>query len=185
MEQARNPHIFRLLSITILFFAGLAYGAIAMSSGNLFWFLSNAELSEPTRILIIDHGETTVITPEDIRFAALSEAVAESVSNIDNNDLIQIGLSDITLEDYRTNSVVMEIHYPRPISFNTPFRAGNPTKLLIPIEGRHAGTGVFFRGQREDWWFGGMRMADPTILDEALLEIGYSISVGQDRANNS
>lgn len=184
MEQARNPNLFTLLTVTLISFIAIGYGITALNTGNWFWFLADTDLGNPIRIVITDHGEKTVITPEDIRFESLANAIGESVVNVSNNDLIAIGLSDLTLEDYASKSVIMEVHYPRPISFNTPFRAGNPTELLIPIDGRHSGAGVFFRGQGGDWWFGGMRMANPLPLYTALGDIGYQNTVGDSIGNN-
>ena len=185
MEQARNPNLLGLLGVTVTSFVLIVYSIIVMTTGNWVWFLANAELSDPVRIVIIDHGDSTVITPEDIRFEALATAVSNSVSDISNNSLVSVGLSDLTLEQYKTDAVVMEVHYPLPITFNTPFRAGNPTEILIPLEGRHAGTGLFFRGNRGTWWFGGMRMTDPTPLYTALSEIGYHATVRGDNENSS
>jgi hypothetical protein len=39
-----------------------------------------------------------------------------------------------------------------PVDFHLPFNDGEPTALLIPIQGRHAGHGYVFRGGNGKWW---------------------------------
>ena len=173
-----NPHqsgnVLRAFLVTAIAFVAIGYTVIAWNANNFFWFLSTAELSEPLRIVINDHGERLAFTPDNDEFAPLAEAVALSVSELNNADLLPIGLSEATLAEYDTRFIVMEVHYSRPIKFNTRFRAGEPTNLMFPITGRHAGDGIFFRGTKGEWWYGGLRMADPTPLYNELSRLGYT-----------
>ena len=173
MEQTRKPNLFTLLFVTVFSFASIFYIIIATNTGNLRWFLPNSEFDKPTRIIISDYGERKIITAEHSEYQLLADAVNESISDLDNTDLVPIGLSATTIEDYESKSFVIEVHYPRPISFNTLFRTGNPTKILIPIEGRHSKDRLFFRGKRDEWWFGGMRMVTANPIYDVLNEVGY------------
>lgn len=173
MEKARKPNIFSCLTITSILFIGIFYVIIAMNSGNWTWFLRNTDLDKPIRIIISDSGEKQTFTAEDEQFQQLAAAVGESVSDLDGTGLIPIGLSDVAIEDYNTKSLIVEVHYARPIKFNTIYRTGSPTKLLIPIQGRNADEKLFFRGVRDVWWFGGMRMASVEPIHNALKELDY------------
>ena len=172
-QPQQGSNVVRAFLVTALAFFAIGYGVIAWNANNLLWFLSTAELSAPLRIVINDRGERIAFTPEDPEFEPLAEAIAASVSELNNSDLLPIGLSEQTLADYDSQFVVMEVHYSRPIEFNTSFRAGEPSNLLIPITGRHAGDGIFFRGERGEWWYGGLRMADPEPLYEELRRLCY------------
>ncbi len=172
-QSQQSGNVVRAFLVTILAFGSIIYGVIAWNAQNWLWFLSNAELSEPMRIVITDQGGRVAFTPEDEEFAPLALAVSTAVSTLDNSDLLPLGLSKQTLSDYDARYVVMEVHYARPIRFNTTFRAGEPSNLLIPITGRHAGNGIFFRGDKGEWWYGAMRMADPTPLYSELIRLGY------------
>ncbi len=108
------------------------------------------------------------------QFYTIAEAATASLRELNNTDLINIGLSEQTLHDYDTNSIVLKLYYAKPVQFNTLARTGKPTELLIPIEGRHAGGGYVFRGARGEWWPGALRMADPTLLYQVLQEIGIT-----------
>jgi len=55
-----------------------------------------------------------------------------------------------------------------PVDFHLPFNDLQPTALLIPIEGQHAGHGYVFRGKNGIWLGGQMIMSDPQPLLDAL-----------------
>ena len=80
------------------------------------------------------------------------------------------------MSDYASDSLVLELYFEQPVVFNSLARSGEPTQLLIPIEGRHANGGYVFRGDKGAWWFGALRMADPAPLYAALSQMGLIVS---------
>jgi hypothetical protein len=90
-----------------------------------------------------------------------------------------VGLSEQTLEDYATDSLVLELHFDSPVVFNTAARTGKPTQLLIPIDGRHADGGLVFRGDKGEWWYGAVRMANPQPLLSTLAQMGFLVASAQ------
>lgn len=170
----KQANVFSLIIVTIICFLVIAYAVIAANAGNALWFLSNVEVSDPMRLVISVDGERVAYQPGDREYEQLVPIITEAVTDISNNDLLPIGLSENTLEHYRNNGVHIEVHYPRPIKFNTIFRAGEPTNLLIPIDGRHAGNGTFFRGDKDGWWYGALRMSNPDPLYQELAAMGIT-----------
>ncbi|MBE2198438.1 MAG: hypothetical protein IAE79_07480 [Anaerolinea sp.] len=159
--------------------AGIVYLLNAFNSGTWLWFQSTATNVRPSRIIIIDNGQRTALSPGHANFHALADAASASLSKLSNTDLISIGLSDDTLEAYATHSLVIELYFDQPVQFNTLARVGKPTQLLIPIEGTHADGGYVFRGENGAWWFGAIRMADPAPLYAALQHMGYTAAAWQ------
>ena len=127
----------------------------------------------------MDHGERTVLNPGHPAFDTLVDAATQSLSKLNNSGIVDVGLSEQTLTDYATDSLVLELHFDSPVVFNTAARTGKPTQLLIPIEGRHADGGLVFRGEQGEWWYGAVRMADPQPLLLALEQMGYLVSTAQ------
>ena len=160
----------------IIFAVAVVYMLNVLNTGNWFWFRSTATNVRPSRIIVIDHGERVVIGPGHSQFNALADAAERSLSKLNNTDLISVGLSEQTLADYNTNSLVLELYFDQPVVFNTIARTGKPTQLLIPIEGRHAGGGYVFRGAQGDWWHGAVRMADSDPIMSALTQFGYEVA---------
>jgi hypothetical protein len=180
--QSAHPNKIKLIEPFLLFVvigASIIYFVNALNSGNWVWFLESATNVTPNRIVIVDHGEKTVLLPGHTNFSLLAEAAALSLRKLDNNDLISIGLSEQTQQDYATDSVVVELYFDKPVIFNSVARTGKPTQLLIPIEGRHSQGGYVFRGDKGEWWFGAIRMADPAALYSALEQMGISAAANQ------
>ena len=160
-----------LVSLGFIFF--LIYSLVAFNTGDAFWFIATTNVSAPLQIIIYDEGERIVYQPGDPEFERLTSLIEDAISRLNNNALIGIGLSDVTLDDYANLYTVMEVHYDAPIKFGTAFRTDTPTRLLFPLTGRHAGIGLFFRGNNEEWFYGALRMADPLPLYNVLEELGY------------
>ncbi len=177
--MSKHPSRMRVWEPIVLFVAILAvvyFVVNVLNSGTLLWFKSGATQIEPTRIVIVDHGERMTLVPGHADFARLAETAATSLAAIDSTDLVAVGLSEETLADYEKSGVLLELYFERPVHFQTRFRAGEPTQILVPIAGRHAGNGYFFRGAEGEWWFGAIRMAEPGPLYELMAELGYQVS---------
>ena len=159
----------------VLFFAvaAIIYAINAFNSQDLLWFLSKSVNATPDRIVVWVDGEQTVIQPGHDDYITLSTAVNQSVSDFSNTNLINIGFGEDTLDYYDSDGVLVELYYNNPVNFHAPFRTGEPTQLLVPVDGRHAGKDYFFRGDQGEWWFGAMRMADSKPLLTTLSDLGY------------
>lgn len=175
MEYQRKNSVLEPLAIMVVIAALIIYTLGVFSSGNWMWFLSTTSELDLARIVVVDQGERRTFTREDADFEMLAAAVKVSLHKFSNTDLVDIGLSDQTLDDYTRDGVLMELYFNSPVEFNTLARAGRPTQLLIPIQGRHADGGYVFRGDNGRWWFGALRMEDPGPLSDALRQLGYSV----------
>ena len=177
MKHPNKIRIVEPIISLIVFAVAVFYVVNVLNTGNWLWFRSTATHTRPSRIIIIDHGQRTLITPGHGEFNALADAVEVSLGKLNNTDLVSIGLSEQTLADYNTNSVVLELYFDQPVIFNTMARTGKPTQLLIPITGRHADGGYVFRGAEGKWWHGALRMADSAPITGALAQLGYEITM--------
>lgn len=177
IESAPAPkiHLIKPLLLFVVIGAIIFYGIIALNSQNLLWFQSKALNARPNRILIVNYGQETFVQPGSPSYQALADAIESSLSEVTSTDLISIGLSPQTLTDYENNALVLQLYYDKPITFQTLARAGRPNQILIPIAGRHAGNGYFFRGVDGEWWYGAMRMGDPSLIYQALQQAGYTV----------
>jgi hypothetical protein len=166
--------------ILIVITVGGIYLLNAFNSGSWLWFQGKvAVLDPPSRIVVVNNGERLVLQPGTDYYNELSEAAVQALSEFNNTDLVSIGLSDQTLADYAEDALVVELYFDRPLQFNTLARTGKPTQLLIPINGRHAAGAYVFRGAQGEWWFGAVRMADPSPLYIVLQQMGYRAAVFQ------
>ena len=162
-----------------IFIVAVIYIINAFNTGNWMWFRGNTVNVRPSRIIIVDHGSRTILNPGHPDFDPLVAAAEQSLSELNNSGIVDVGLSEQTLSDYATDSLVMELHFDSPVVFNTAARTGKPTQLLIPIDGRHANGGLVFRGDKGEWWYGAVRMADPQPLLSALEQMGFLAASAQ------
>lgn len=177
-----HPNKIRVLEPFIglaLFIVAAVYFVNAFNSGNWLWFRGNTVNVRPSRIVVVDHGERIVLNPGHPAFTPLVDAATQSLSDLNNSGIVDVGLSEQTQADYANDSLVLELFFDSPVVFNTAARTGKPTQLLIPIEGRHAGGGLVFRGDQGEWWYGAVRMADPQPLLQALEQMGYLVLTAQ------
>lgn len=185
MTHPSKIRIWEPLLTFVVIGAALIYGVNAFNTGNWLWFLrENNEIVQPRSIVVVDYGERVVYQPGMADYDRLATAVTQSLSRMSNTDLISIGLSDQTLTDYATTSLVVELYFDQPVVLNSLARSGEPTQLLVPVDGRHAGGGYVFRGEEGEWWFGALRMANPEPLFAALADIGYNAHTQPANATN-
>jgi hypothetical protein len=144
------------------------------NTGDWLWFKSETVNARPSSIIIRDHGQETLYAPGYAGYEELADAAEQALSQLNNSALIDVGLSEVTLAEYETDAVIMELYFDRPVDFHTQARIGEPTQMLIPIEGRHAGNGYVFLGTRGEWWVGALRMADASPLYTTLNQMGYT-----------
>jgi hypothetical protein len=172
-ETKRGGSALQPFLMMIAVFAVIAYLVGAMNSGNWLWILPIQPKYEPSRVIVRVNGEITEYRPGIAGFFELTEAFDAAFADFSNLDLVPMGLSDDTLQEYDQSSVVVEIQYPQDIRFNTIVRMNNVSRLLIPIVGRHAGNRYMFLGSDERWLTGALVMADDQPIYNALRELGH------------
>jgi hypothetical protein len=177
----KHPSKIRLWEPLVLFAViavAIYYLVNVLNTQDWLWFRSAATEIQPSRIVIRSDGEVVTLSPGHKDFASLADAAEQSLKEVSNTDLISLGISSETVAFYEHDGVLLELYFDGPVKFHTAYRAGDPTQLLIPIEGRHSGKGYFFRGKDGEWWFGAMRMADPDLLLDKMAELGYPVDRG-------
>lgn len=176
----KHPNKIRIVEpiIVLVFVAILIFYLInAFNTQDWLWFQSGTTDARPSRIVIVHKGQSTLLAPGHPDYADLAEAIHASISQPSNTDLINIDFNEATETFYKEEGVLLELYYDRPVKFHTIYRTGEPTQISVPIVGRHAGHGYFFRGAEGEWWFGAMRMADPMPLLNAVEALGYPVEM--------
>lgn len=169
--------VFKPFLILGLMAAMAVYAVNVLNTHDWLWFIAEATEIRPARMVLVSDGNRTTIVPGHPYFNDLSTALSQSLAELGNTNLIDVGLSDETLAYYNQQGVVLEVYFDRPVQYHASFRVGDPTQVLIPIEGRHAGSGYFFRGSQGQWWFGALRMANPEPLYTVLQNMGFPVQV--------
>ncbi len=171
--QPKKKSLLEPILVFVGIFGLIGYGVIAAISGDALWFLGGASLPNPSRIVIRVEGEETVLTSNSPGYEIVAGATKDALSTLSNQGPVQLGLSDETLEEYQHRFTVLELYYDEPVDFHLPFNEGEPTALMIPVEGRHAGHNYVFRGGNGEWWARPLKMSDSQPIFDALRALGY------------
>lgn len=176
MDERRSASILQPFLMFIGVLLLIVYLVGSLNTGNWLWMLPIQPHYEPSRILVRDHGASKEYRPGVEGFDQLADALDAAFADFSNLDLVPIGLSDETLQDYSESSLVIEAYYPQDIRFNTIVRMRNVNQLLIPVEGRHAGNRYVFLGSDGRWLTGAFVMAQDQVIRDALQLLGYTWS---------
>ena len=171
--QPQKKGLLEPLLVFVVIIGLLVYGAVAAVSGDLLWFLGGTSLPDPAQIVIRVEGEETVLTRYSPGYDIVVKATKKAMSSFLNSAPVPLGLSDESLEDYQHRFTVLELYYDEPVDFHLPFNDGDPTALLIPVLGRHAGYGYVFRGGNGEWWARPLQMTDSQPILDALAVLDY------------
>ncbi len=172
-ESERRGSILQPFLMMVGVMAFIFYMVGALNTGNWLWILPIQPTYEPSRIVIRDGGQVMEYRPGDDGFAELADALTSAFADFSNMELVPLGLSDVTLQEYNNTGVVLEAYYSQNIRFNSIVRMRNINQLLIPIEGRHSGLHYVFPGSDGRWLTGAFVMADDQLIFEALRELGH------------
>ncbi|GAX62449.1 midasin [Candidatus Scalindua japonica] len=115
MTELKHPSKIRIIEplLTLVVFGVAAiYMLNVFNTGNWFWFRGTTTEINPSRIVIVENGERTLLQPGAANFETISMAVQDSLAKFSNSDLINIGLSEQTMQDYESESLIVESLFP-------------------------------------------------------------------------
>lgn len=172
METGPKSSPTRAFFILIIIGLGIIWALNAFNTGNPFWFLPIQPTYVPSRIIVRNYG-TAVTLNTGPEFDTLRAALDETLSGFKNTALVDLGLSDETLRRYHEEELVIEVYYPRNITFNTSVRMSRVNQLLIPVDATHDGNDYVFIGSNGRWFAGVMVANSTEPLLVAMRELGY------------
>lgn len=139
-----DPSLKNLVLIVVVVLVAAFYLMTSLGTGDWLWF--NPNFSEvPQAIVVHCYGEDVDINPGSPYFNTLTEIVNESLSGKKRWD--PLSMSEATYVDYQTDPRMktIELIYGRAIRVHSNYKYfSNVTNLIIPLEGRHAGTNAVF-----------------------------------------
>ncbi len=108
------------------------------------WFWPNFN-EVPTEIIVHCYGTDIQVKPGQPAFEVVNKAVNTSLSGSKRWD--GLSMSDETYQEYQTSPAVMvvELSYDPPVRIHSQYANFKAvTKLVIPLDGRHAVTNPVF-----------------------------------------
>ncbi len=124
------------LVVTILTILFIGYIFTSLLLGNFLWVLPAQVDVPPQRIIVYAAGTRYELGPDDPAYEPLAQAVADALRS-SRGFSETTGLSAVSLQEAYERFVTVEVWYPEPIRLNLRFKTIDPTRVLIPISGRH------------------------------------------------
>jgi hypothetical protein len=159
-----------LLILLVGFLLVAYYATVAMTSGDLLWFLRGFR-DRPSRMIVYRIGQRTELRPRDPAFEELAAAVktslAEGFARLSN-----VGFSEQTLQDAYTQYVTLEVFWDQPVELHAWFPTGRTTQLLFPITGRHAEMSIVLLGDAGHYRAGAPVLNTIEPIRESLQSLG-------------
>ncbi|MBK8905625.1 MAG: hypothetical protein IPM53_30870 [Anaerolineaceae bacterium] len=171
MTDRKMPKLLFPMMMAILVILLTVWGFYALSTGDPLWFQPVPERTyAPERITIHYYGESTMLESGDEAFRELSAALNQSLN--DFRGRVSIGLSEVTLQDYRQKEYVLEVQFSDDVGATVGLNMAL-NHFLIPVDGRHSGNGYLFVGNNEEWLASALIIAAPQPLFTTLENLGY------------
>jgi hypothetical protein len=104
------------------------------------------------------------------------DLLAESIrSSLDQGIARQtgIGMGKESMKDALEKYLTVEVFFNQPVKLHANFNTGKPTRMLIPITGRHSDLSVIFLGGAGDYMSNGPALKNLQPLRDALTALGY------------
>lgn len=168
---ANRPNAFRALTAAVVAIVVLVYVAVSIGTEDFLWFLQRTS-SAPVEIQVHFDGQTVVLGLDDPRFQDISNVIRLTVTQVEGYAQ-RLGLSDRSLDDYRTLYWSVEALYEEPLILHSRFRFGQPDQLLIPLTGRHTEQNVTFLAQDGNFYTG-PSVASTVELQRTLRSYGLA-----------
>jgi hypothetical protein len=145
MTESRSgtPKILDMAIVTIILVAAFAFFVIALNTRDLLWFWPTYD-ELPRQMIVHCYGSDVEVEP-GAAFEAVNGAVNETLSGSKRWD--QLTMSEETYQEYQDSPtmMVLELVYDpaaRIHSFYSFYK--NVTRMVIPLDGRHASTNAIF-----------------------------------------
>lgn len=133
-----SPSIINIILIGVISIVVIAYGAIALNTGDLLWFWPKFD-SKPEQIVLHCYGENMIVDPFSQGFNEITKLVNQTLSSSKRWD--PLSLSDATYQDYQSHPkmLTLELYYPEAVRVHSnTIYFSNVDNLIIPLDGRHA-----------------------------------------------
>ncbi len=131
-----RPSLSGALGMLILVVGGLIWWFTSLTNGDPLWFLPVFN-HQADRITVYWDGRTIVLTPGDAGYEPIMAAFADGIAHWSGYES-GVGLSDESLDRYRQEWRLLELHYDEPVLVHTRHLYPKARNFYIPLSGTHA-----------------------------------------------
>ncbi|HBY97279.1 MAG TPA: hypothetical protein DEP84_25630 [Chloroflexi bacterium] len=165
-----NFNLRSMLLWTALTMLVIWWAVFAMGNSDPLWFWPFFS-ERPTEIVVYHDGTEMTIRPGEPGYEAITAAVNAQIGRPRGYER-DTGMSAGTEADARSKYVSVELRYGKPVVIHSNTGIGRPSRLFIPITGRHSEGNLVFLGTDRDFLIGALTLRDRSRLDRELRDLG-------------
>jgi len=140
----KQPSFLGALIVLVVVTGLLVWWVSSLANADPLWFLRvfNAKADW---IVIYWDGKTYMIFPNDTAYDDVMSAFADAIANWTGYEG-GVGLSDESLDRFRTTGRMLELHYNTPVQVHTRHLYPQARVFFVPLAGTHADWRRVFAG---------------------------------------
>lgn len=140
----KQPSFLGAFVVLVVVAGLLVWGVTSLANNDLLWFLRAFD-AQADWIVIYWDGADYMLFPHDPGYDAVMDAFADAVAHWTGYEG-GVGLSDESLERYRTEERFLELHYNEPVLVHTRHLYPRARNFFVPLSGTHSDWRRVFAG---------------------------------------
>lgn len=171
-----RPRAWHALAFLVVIAGIIVWWVNSLPNEDPLWFLRTFT-ARADWITVYHNGITTMFFPGDKGYEKIMAAFAEGVAHWEGYEG-GVGLSDESLERFRTEWEILELHFNKPVKVHTRYLFSEARNFFVPLTGTHADYARVFAGLTDTPRAGVMNMTDEHFkaltdaVDQALKTTG-------------
>ncbi len=146
--RERQPSLLNAIWIMLIIGSVVFWWVNSLANEDPLWFVRSFD-AEADWITVYHDGQTTLFLPGDPGYDQIMAAFADAVahwSGYENG----VGMSEESLEDYRSQGMLLEVHYNAPVQVHTRHMFPKARNFWVPLTGTHARWRRVFAGLTDE-----------------------------------
>lgn len=142
--ERKQPNFLGALAVIVVMTGVVVWWVSSLANDDLLWFL-RAFNARADWIVIYWEGDTHMLFPGDPGYDEIMDAFADAAAHWTGYEG-GVGLSDESLDRFRNEWRMLELHYNEPVHVHTRHLYPEARTFFIPLSGTHAKYHRIFAG---------------------------------------
>lgn len=156
--ENHKPSLWNALAILVVGTVLVVWIVSSLTNEDLLWFV-RAFNAQADWITVYWDGQQYLLVPGDPGYAEIMAAFSDGVAHWSGYEG-SVGLSDESLERFRNEWRLLELHYNQPVQIHTRHPYSEARNYLVPLSGSHATMHRVFAGLNETPRIGVLNMSE-------------------------
>lgn len=172
----KQPSLLNAIWIMVIIGGMIFWWVNSLPNEDPLWFLRSFKARADWITIYVD-GQSHMFFPGDPGYKQIMEAFADAVANWSGYEN-SVGMSTETLETYRNQGLLLEVHFNEPVQVHTRHMFPKARNFWVPLTGTHARWRRVFAGLTEEPRIGALNISEArfeTLQSVVRSALGQSV----------